>query len=138
VPDRGYVVADGPHGRTMLVTGDWSDQAAYELARGDIETLELNYAHGFHERTLDFLEPWPIRRLQLLARTITDVEPIYRLAGSLEDLRLTCAPAGNIDLALLPRLHSMWAENWSQVRDTVSQAAQLQGLGSQRVHRRRP
>src|SRR3954454_3095114 len=39
-----YVVEDSPHGRSLVVTGRWSNAAAQELASGEIDELVLNYA----------------------------------------------------------------------------------------------
>ncbi len=108
---EGYVIEDSPVGRTLVVTGDWSERAVGVLAFGQADGLVLNYARGYRERTLDFLRPWPVRRLQVLARTITNIEPVYRMAESLEDLSLTTAPTAAIDCARLPHLHGIWAQS---------------------------
>jgi hypothetical protein len=99
------------------------------LASGQADGLVLNYALGYRERTLDFLRPWPVRRLQVLARTITNIEPVYRMAETLEDLSLTTAPAAAVDCARLPHLHGIWAENWQQLRQSLPLAHGLQELG---------
>lgn len=125
----GYVIEDSPEGRTLVVTGDWSERAARVLASGQADGLVLNYALGYRERTLDFLRPWPVRRLQVLARTITNIEPVYRMAETLEDLSLTTAPAAAVDCARLPHLHGIWAENWQQLRQSLPLAHGLQELG---------
>jgi hypothetical protein len=42
----GYVIEDRPEGRTLVVTGDWSDRAAGVLVSGQADGLVLNYARG--------------------------------------------------------------------------------------------
>jgi len=51
-----YVLEDAPEGRSLVVTGPWSDNAARALARGEADGLVLNYARGFYESTLDLLD----------------------------------------------------------------------------------
>jgi hypothetical protein len=126
---KGYIIEDSPEGRTLVVTGDWSDRAARVLASGQADGLVLNYARGYRERTLDFLRPWPVRRLQILARTITNIEPVYRMAETLEDLGLTTAPTATIDCARLPHLHGISVESWQQLRQSLPLAPGLHELG---------
>jgi hypothetical protein len=83
------------------------------LARGDAEGLVLNYARGFREGTLDLLDPnWGLRRLKLLDRRIADLEPIARLAGSLQKLSIRAHPEAELDLSVLTNLRSIAGE-WS-------------------------
>jgi hypothetical protein len=78
----GYVLEDSPEGRTLVVTGRWSNDAARALARGEADGLVLNYARGFCEGSLDLLDSgWPLRRLDVLDRSIVDLDPIGRLGG---------------------------------------------------------
>jgi internalin A len=127
--DEGFLIEEHPEGRTLVVTGDWSDRAAKVLRSGKADGLTLNYARGYRERSLDFLQEWPLRRLMVLARTIKDFEPIYRLAATLEHLSLTTAPTAILDCARLPNLHELWVENWQQLRDSLSAAPGLRRLG---------
>ncbi len=124
-----FVLEHEAAGTTLVVTGDWTDEAASVLTNGDADALVLNYARGFREQSLGFLDAWPIRRLQVLARTIDDVEPVYRLAETLEDLSLTISPRASVDCARLPRLRSVWVENWEQIRESLRLAYALQSLG---------
>jgi hypothetical protein len=112
-----------------VVTGDWSAEAAELVAAGQVDGLTLNYAKGYRERSLDFIGDWPIRRLDVLARTIKDLEPIYRLSATLEDLGLTTAPTAVLDCARLPRLTSLAVENWGQIRESLPSAHGLKELG---------
>ncbi|MCW2644074.1 MAG: hypothetical protein JWP07_183, partial [Pseudonocardiales bacterium] len=61
--DEGFLIEEHPEGRTLVVTGDWSDRAAKVLRSGKADGLTLNYARGYRERSLDFLQEWPLRGL---------------------------------------------------------------------------
>jgi len=127
--ETGFLIEDGTDSRTLVVTGDWTGRAAKALRAGDADGLILNYARGYREPDLTFLEDWPLRRLQVLARTVTDIEPIYRLADTLEDLDLTTAPGAIIDLGRFPRLRSVGTEDWHQIRRSLTGAPQLRRAG---------
>jgi internalin A len=116
VPDQ-FVIEETPQGQTLVVTGAWSGQAQALVESGDVAGLVLNYARGFKEPSLDFLEPWPLRGLDVLDRTITDLTPIARLGETLEDLAIQAAPHTSIDLGSLPRLRSI-AALWETVEAT--------------------
>jgi hypothetical protein len=123
-----FVLHDDENGRSLDVVGDWTAQAARMLARSEADGLILNYARGFRERNLDFLEAWPLRRLTILARTITDLEPIYRLAGTLEQLSLATSEKTALDLSRLPQLKHLSCENWTQIEHTISSCTALDYL----------
>src|SRR5687768_424496 len=90
---RGYVIEDRPDGdQVLVVADDWSQDAATEVLRG-VDALELNYARGFRERNLNFVEGLPVRRLLVLSRTLKDVSPIEFLGNSLERLQLQVSPS---------------------------------------------
>jgi len=111
----GYRIDEHELGRTLVVTGAWTADAARVLDRGDVDGLTLNYALGFSEPTLDFLDGWPIRRLNVLARGLTDLEPIARLRETLEELSVQAAPAASLDLGEAPRLRAV-AGDWELIR----------------------
>ena len=90
----------------------------------------LNYGRGFRERNLDFLQDWPLRRLTILARTITGLEPIYRLSGTLEYLGLASSDRAALELTRLPRLKQLSCENWSQLEPTIAACSSLEYLYS--------
>jgi hypothetical protein len=129
VPRQDFVLEKGPEGTTVIVTGNWTDEQASILASGEADGLVLNYARGFRERSLAFLDSWPIRRLDILARTIKDIEPVYRLTGTLQELSLTTSPRAMLDCARLPRLRSLSVEDWEQIRQSLPAAAGLEQLG---------
>jgi len=124
----GYVVEDTPEGRTLVVTGAWSDEAGETLARGEADGLVLNYARGFSEGHLEFLDgSWGIRRLNILDRGMTDLEPIGRLRDSLQALSVQAAPSAELDLGALPRLRSVAGE-WELIRGTLGRLNALQSV----------
>src|SRR5690242_11158836 len=71
-----YAIEPTDDGDLMVVVDSFDEAAAAVLRSGQVTGLTLNYALGFRERDLEFLEPWPLRRLDLLARTITDLSPL--------------------------------------------------------------
>ncbi len=124
----GFHIEDDDHGRTLVVTGDWSEAAANVLRTGQVDGLNLNYAKGYRERSLEFLEPWPITRLSILTRTLTNIEPVYRLADSLTELNLITSPKALLECGRLPNLQTLSVENWNQIRDSLDDAPHLQAL----------
>jgi hypothetical protein len=115
----GYVIEDHPgEGRTLVVTGPWTEQAERALHRVDVDAAWLNYARGYCEPDLSFVADWPIKRLLVLDRSITDLTPLSRLGQTLEDLSIQAAPGTTIDLTTLPRLRAL-AGAWDEVRDTL-------------------
>lgn len=122
---RGYVMEDSPEGRSLVVTGPWSEDAVRALARGEADGLVLNYARGFCEGTLALLDGgWPLRRLSVLDRSIVDLEPIGRLAG-LEELSVQAAANAVLDLGALPGLRSVTGE-WPLIDRTLSAVTELE------------
>jgi len=116
VPDS-FTIEETSHGRTLVVTGPWSDEAQALLAGGGVDELVLNYARGFAEQSLAFLASWPIRGLRLLDRSISDLTPIAKLGATLERLSIQAAPRASADLATLPNLTSL-AARWDAVGAT--------------------
>lgn len=124
----GYELEDAPEGRALVVTGPWSDKAAETLARGDADGLVLNYARGFCEGNLDFLDgAWGLRRLNILDRGITDLEPVGRLRDSLLALSVQAASSAELDLGTLPKLRSV-AGDWGLIRGTLGRVDGLQSV----------
>ena len=114
----GFVIEDMPDGRTLVVTGPWTPKAERALGRADVDGVWLNYARGFAEPDLSFVREWPIRRLLVLDRKLTDLSSLARLGGTLEKLSLQAAPGAEVDLATLPHLTSL-AAGWDEVRNTL-------------------
>ncbi|HTO00071.1 MAG TPA: hypothetical protein VL068_05290 [Microthrixaceae bacterium] len=114
-------------GDTLVVTDWWTDTISRLLAEGRADGLDLNYARGFKDTDLAFLQDWPLKRLKILARTIKDLSPISRLSGTLIALSVETAPNAQIDLGGFPDLTALSAI-WSQVHSSVPQAPQLRDL----------
>ena len=108
----------------LVVTEPWTAQSGRIFEKGRAHRLVLNYALGFNEPTLDFLRGLPIRELEIIDRRLTNLEPIYSLAPTLESLHVTTHPDLTIRLTELPKLHSLVA-SWAQVSDTIGQVSGL-------------
>ena len=121
------MIEDSAEGRSLVVTGPWSREAAACLTAGGADGLTLNYARGFAESDLDFLDEWPVRRLDVLDRTLTDLSPIARLGPGLECLSIQVAAQVELDLAALPRLRTL-AAWWNAVEGSIDQLDGLEEL----------
>lgn len=122
-----YVLEEAPQGRTLVVTGPWSQASADVLARGEADGLVLNYARGFREGNLGFLTGLTVRRLKVLDRKITDLAPIAELGESLEELSVQAGPGAELDLGGLPRLRAVAGE-WGFLRGTLGDVDALQSV----------
>jgi hypothetical protein len=123
-----YTLEDSAEGRWLVVTGPWAADTAHALRRGEADGLVLNYARGFSETSLEFLDgSWGLRRLDVLDRGITDLTPIERLADSLEDLSVQAAPPAELDLGVLPHLRSVAGE-WALIRSTLGEVDALESV----------
>jgi len=122
-----FRLEESDKGTTMVLTGQWSETAARALRSGGVAALDLNYARGFKDTSLSFIQPWPIRHVTLLARTITDISPLYRLSGTLESLSVETSPRASIELARFPRLTSL-AADWRQIRGSYARLPELREL----------
>jgi hypothetical protein len=123
--DRQYVIEDQSGWRTLVVTGRWTAEAEAAAQRPDVDALWLNYARGYSEPDLSFLDAWPIKRLLVLDRSVTDLSPLSRLGATLEELSFQVAPGTVVDLAALPRLQEV-AAAWDEVRGTLHAPEYLQ------------
>lgn len=118
---------DDIDGVDLVVTGDWSKDAQRALEAGRADGLVLNYARGFLEQPIDFVEGLPIRRLNILARSVDDLSPIYSLAPTLQEFRVQSHPRAVIELERLPHVRTL-AASWPQVRGSIRFAPQLESL----------
>ena len=110
--------------REVFVTGPWSSEMTDAIISGVADRVVLNYALGYDEPDLRFLEYLPIRELVIVDRRIGDLAPVYTLASTLELLHLTIAPGVRVDLPALPGLRNLRAD-WNQVADTIATATRL-------------
>jgi len=108
----------------MVITGPWTSRNAKAVASGKVDRLVLNYALGFEEPSLDFLDGLPLREVVVLAPHIVDLQPVYSLAPTLRALHVTTSPQLRLDLERLPKLEEL-AAAWAQVSDSISSARGL-------------
>lgn len=126
--DAAYILEDTPEGRSLVVTGPWSEGAGRALLRGEADGLVLNYARGF-SGSLDFLDDaWRLRRLSVLDRSIVDLAPIGRLT-TLERLSVQAAADAVLELGPLSRLRSVSGE-WALIGRTLSAADELESVST--------
>lgn len=76
----------------VVVTGPWNAEMVQAVETGVADRVVLNYALGYDEPDLYFLQYLPIRELVILDRRITDLRPVYTLAPTLERLDVEVAP----------------------------------------------
>ena len=96
------------------------------LLSGAADGLVLNYARGFCEPSLNFLdEQWRLLRLDLLDRGIEDLGPLARLSDSLHELSIQADPIATLDLTVFPELRVLSGE-WAVLRGTLGGLTQLQ------------
>jgi hypothetical protein len=110
-----YRIEEDDAGRVLVVTGRWTREAALVVERGEVDGLTLNYALGFSHPNIEFLDAWPIRRLRILDRGLTNLEPVARLRETLEDLSVQAAAEAELDLGEAPRLRALTGE-WELIR----------------------
>lgn len=114
-----FVIEKRQEGPTAVVTGRWSGAVADALRAGVADGLDLNYARGFRERDLTFLDgSFPVRRLDILARTLKDLSPVASLTATLEEFHFQTAPTASIDLGDLPHLKVL-SGYWDQLRPSI-------------------
>ena len=102
----------------VVITGPWVEEMADAVRSGVADRVVCNYALGFDEPDLRFLDHLPVRELIVLDPRIDDLGPVYSLAPVLERLDLTVDPHTTVDLRELPNLTRLSAD-WSQVADTI-------------------
>jgi internalin A len=123
-----FILEEADEGRMLVVTGPWSTAAAKALSRGEADGLTLNYARGFSGRDLEFLDAQlGVRRLHLLDRGITDLEPLSRLAGSLEELSVQASERAELDFSALRGVRSVAGE-WRLIGRTLGELHDLESV----------
>lgn len=122
-----FVLEHTNEGTDLVLTGDWSNGAAECFLNGSADGLILNYARGYRERDLSFMRALPIRRLQLLARSVTELSPLYHISDTLEKLRIQTDPRAILNVGRMPRLRVL-AANWGQICNSIHLATTLKQL----------
>ena len=122
-----FSIEQSLRGTDLVLTGDWSSAAQDVFLDGRADGLILNYARGFREQPIDFIQGLPIRKLNLLARSVSDLTPIYSLAATLQELLVQSDPRAVIDLEELPNLNTL-AASWPQIRGSVKFASHIADL----------
>lgn len=126
-PASDYFIETEGDQRVLVVAGPWTSATARILRSGEVDGLVLNYARGFCEPNLDFIEGWPIRTLELLDRTQKDLTPVYRIAGTVEDLQIQAAPTARLNLTEFQRIKSIGGA-WKTFDGSVSKSDTLQEI----------
>ena len=113
---RGYYLRKLFGQTEFVVVGPWSAKTEDAVLSKTFDMLVLNYALGFQARDLDFLDGLPVRSIDLLARTISNVEGLYRVPH-LQRLQLTSG-ARELDCNRLPHLRSL-STDWSVIARSI-------------------
>src|SRR4051794_4831654 len=128
--DVSWVIEEKPSGTTLVVTAEWSGGAGEALLSGPADGLMLNYARGFSATSLDFISSaWNLRRFSLLDRSIVDLEPLDRLAASLEKLSIQASAEAQLDLHGFHQLRDLSAP-WGLIAPTLGELPALRTLGT--------
>ena len=122
----GFRVESGELGDTLVVTDRFTAEAARLLESGSVSGLDLNYAKGFENSDLEFVDAWSVTRVSVLARTVTNIEPLYRLP-SLVSLSLSTGPKCRLDLRRMPKLTTL-STDWALVGDSISERPEIEDL----------
>lgn len=123
----GYRVERDDVGLTLVIVGQWGREAQSVVESGLVDGLDLNYAKGFQNPDLDFIDAWPLRRVTLLARTVTDLSPLHRLRATLERVSVQAATSARLDLTQFRRLASV-AADWALVWESIGACRNLTEL----------
>lgn len=107
--------------------GPWDPAAEEAFLASGADGLVINYARGFQGHDLEFLRGLPLRRVNVLARTISDLKPVESLADQLVELRLQTGHRSRIDLGLFSQLRALSC-NWAQVAETIADCSSIEDL----------
>jgi hypothetical protein len=115
-----WMLDKSPRGRpSIVITGEPPTDLTQIVRETSCDDVTVNYARGFRGRDLAFLIGAPIRSLQVLTRTVSDVDSIYTLSGTLESLDVTLAERATIDLDRLQLLSDLSCD-WSLVAESLA------------------
>ena len=69
---HGYRLETSDQGVTLVVTGTWTDDARTALDLAEADGLNLNYALGFKDTDLAFIQQWPLATSRRSGRSSPD------------------------------------------------------------------
>jgi len=125
---KGFVVSRDDAGRLDFdLQSAWSPRMHKAFFASGADGLVANYARGFVGHDLEFVRGLPLRRLDVLARTVRDLSPIYDLADTLQEFSVQAGSMTRINLSALPHLRGLSC-NWGQVADTIGHASGIEDL----------
>lgn len=130
--EQPFVVVPTSSGRLDFdLRSAWTPQVHKAFVASGADGLIANYARGFVGHDLEFIRDLRLRRLNVLARTITDLSPVCDLADTLEEFQVQTGSRTRLDLARFPKLRLLSCE-WNQVAETIEQTTFLEhvSLGS--------
>lgn len=113
--------------RVLVPTGRWDSTMSTIMDTGRASGLMLNYALGYMEPDLSFLQPWPITSLRVLDWQLTDLRPMEILSSTLENLDTASTKGKTLELAKFPHLNTLGA-SWAQIKDTIAESPALEDL----------
>ncbi len=90
--------------RDFELNAAWTADSRHAFDASGADGLIANYAQGFAGHDLRFVEGLPLRRLDVLARTIDDLTPIHEVGETLEELSVQTGSGTRLDLRRLPLL----------------------------------
>jgi hypothetical protein len=90
-------------------------------------TLVLNRSFGFEAHSLEFLEEWPVKRLELVGDRVSNLSGLDRLSSTLRELVLGAEDHAEIDLRVFPELTFLGA-SWASCRRSIGQHHELSSL----------
>ena len=122
-----FQIVEGVDGQDLVLSGAWSAEAEEAVTGGVADGVVINYARGYSARDIVIPGHLAIKRLEIILRSARDMEPIYRMEGSLESLSVQVDPQVQIDLSRLPRLRHL-ATDWKQVSGSVHEARNLRSV----------
>lgn len=124
--EEGFVVVPTASGRLDFdLRSAWTPRIRDAFVASGADGLIANYARGFVGHDIEFIHDLRLRRLDVLARTVTDLSPVYDLADSLEEFTVQAGSRTRVDLSRLPRLLALSCR-WNQVAETIQHTVLLE------------
>lgn len=113
----------------FLTVRNWSSALARNIEENHVTGLVLNTALGFEEPDISFLTDVPetVRSVHMIARHVSDLDPLSDLGERLEHLTVEAADDAWLDLSKLTGLRSLGGD-WSLFSDTFPPSSALENL----------